>query len=403
MLEALGANATRLQELTTEAERFRAPMEESAGAAGEMDATLQGISFTPAVDGARSLADELARGASAMSALQGGSGAINMPTAQPQVIDASYSPSPAGPPSSTAAQDDIMAALKTYGVPTVSGLDTSQGMMGFLSSAPEERNEASKDLVKAYDRTGQSKEYLSVLTSINEELNAEFQQLTLNNEARKIEKIIVDATTRARQEGVILSQQDIELIRLRAEALGNMGRELEFVDAMADSVFSNIGTALDQFVETGKLSFKDLAASIIADLARIANQAFILEPLRVLFGSMLGNFLGVGAQAAQVALPGYNNGADFMVGGAGGIDQNVVAFKATKGERVQVTPAGQTASQNNAGSTSVYVNVNIDSAVGDENLQKMVVKAVSTGLSQADKQLPDRITEISARNGRWRR
>lgn len=40
-------------------------------------------------------------------------------------------------------------------------------------------------------------------------------------------------------------------------------------------------------------------------------------------------------------LPGHYNGADFTVGGRGGVDNNLVAFRATRGERVQVTPAGQ--------------------------------------------------------------
>jgi len=52
-------------------------------------------------------------------------------------------------------------------------------------------------------------------------------------------------------------------------------------------------------------------------------------------------------------LPGRNEGADFMVGGTGGVDKNVVAFRASRGERVQVTPAGK-ASQGQGGGTVVF-------------------------------------------------
>lgn len=39
---------------------------------------------------------------------------------------------------------------------------------------------------------------------------------------------------------------------------------------------------------------------------------------------------------------GFNNGGSFMVGGEPGIDRNIVAFRATRGERVDITPAGET-------------------------------------------------------------
>lgn len=42
-----------------------------------------------------------------------------------------------------------------------------------------------------------------------------------------------------------------------------------------------------------------------------------------------------------VALPSFNHGADFRVGGRAGIDQNLVSFMATKNERVEITPAGE--------------------------------------------------------------
>ena len=65
----------------------------------------------------------------------------------------------------------------------------------------------------------------------------------------------------------------------------------------------------------------------------------IIAPLKNFFGGVLGGLTGV----PTTALPGYNEGADFTVGGTGGVDKNVVAFRASRGERVQVTPAGQSA------------------------------------------------------------
>jgi hypothetical protein len=79
--------------------------------------------------------------------------------------------------------------------------------------------------------------------------------------------------------------------------------------------------------------------SVISDLAQIAIQMMIIAPLKNFFGGVLGSLTGV----PVAALPGHNEGADFMVGGTGGVDKNVVAFRASRGERVQVTPAGKSA------------------------------------------------------------
>lgn len=46
------------------------------------------------------------------------------------------------------------------------------------------------------------------------------------------------------------------------------------------------------------------------------------------------------AAAKAAGIPGFANGGSFMVGGHPGIDANLVAFRATRGEQVTVTPPG---------------------------------------------------------------
>jgi len=55
------------------------------------------------------------------------------------------------------------------------------------------------------------------------------------------------------------------------------------------SVTQNLETALDNFVQTGKLSFSDLARSIISDLIKIQLRA---QATAIFKGSGLGNLLG---------------------------------------------------------------------------------------------------------------
>jgi phage-related minor tail protein len=55
-----------------------------------------------------------------------------------------------------------------------------------------------------------------------------------------------------------------------------------------DSVWSNMGSAIDRFVKTGKLSMKDLARSIIQDLIAIQMKAAALSFLRMMFAPTMG-------------------------------------------------------------------------------------------------------------------
>lgn len=93
-----------------------------------------------------------------------------------------------------------------------------------------------------------------------------------------------------------------------------------------DNVFMNIDKGLtsmkDTFINNLRKMVRELLASKLMDL---------FFP-----GLVTGGFGGIVKK-----LFGAQHGADFVVGGRGGTDSNVVAFRATRGERVTVTPLGQ--------------------------------------------------------------
>jgi phage-related minor tail protein len=95
----------------------------------------------------------------------------------------------------------------------------------------------------------------------------------------------------------------------------NMSTELERGQQAFESVMGNMNSALDNFVRTGKLSFKDLARSIIQDIIAIelkasALQIFKLSGLSSLFSG------GSGASAITSAAPGmgFADGGEPPVG-----------------------------------------------------------------------------------------
>jgi hypothetical protein len=83
-----------------------------------------------------------------------------------------------------------------------------------------------------------------------------------------------------------------------------------------------------------------MAASILSDLARILVQQLTLRAIS-----------GAGG------LMGFASGGSFTVGGSGGTDSSLVAFRATPGEHVTVSPPGAANGGGRAASLNLSVNV----------------------------------------------
>lgn len=146
--------------------------------------------------------------------------------------------------------------------------------------------------------------------------------------------------------------------------------------------------------------FKSVTNQIIADLIRIQLQKAIVGGLsNVLGGVFGGNPLAgslttasnnVASLAANVGkspfadLPGFATGGSFRVGGVPGIDKNVVAFKATRGEMVDIRKPGN---DNGAGGIahivpSPYFDVVVDKRAAGV-AQPMAMQAATAGSTGA--------------------
>lgn len=77
-----------------------------------------------------------------------------------------------------------------------------------------------------------------------------------------------------------------------------------------DSVWGNLGSAIDNFVKTGKLSMKDLARSVIQDLIAIQMKAAALKFLNFAFSSFSGGGATPYQPSAVMGMPGYADGGD---------------------------------------------------------------------------------------------
>jgi len=84
------------------------------------------------------------------------------------------------------------------------------------------------------------------------------------------------------------------------------------METAVTNAFTGMEDAFVQFVQTGKLSFSDLANSIISDLLRIAIRASITGPLAQGIGNLFSRFFGGGMSFNSS--PGYGSGGYFLNG-----------------------------------------------------------------------------------------
>lgn len=121
------------------------------------------------------------------------------------------------------------------------------------------------------------------------------------------------------------------------EGLGNgMESMAGGISSIADSIGQTIGSAFAGVID-GTKSVKDAIKEVLSSLAQMATQ--------MAFRSLLGGFAKSGGFLGSLlgGLVGFADGGSFNVGGAGGIDSQIVAFRASPNERVTVTKPGQTA------------------------------------------------------------
>lgn len=102
----------------------------------------------------------------------------------------------------------------------------------------------------------------------------------------------------------------------------------EFQQAFG-SIFSSLEDALVSFVTTGKLDFKSLINSIIADLARMLIQMLIIKPLMGFFGGFFGGIFGFSGGGSVGGAFGLQS---FAEGGLVNIDPSTPARFATGGQ-----------------------------------------------------------------------
>lgn len=121
----------------------------------------------------------------------------------------------------------------------------------------------------------------------------------------------------------------------------------------AAQAFKDMGytaaSALEDILVRGG-SARDILKALGQDLQRILIRQTVTKPLADTAGNFFANLFGKGPNVTNsrdfnnaLDLQGFATGGSFTVGGAGGTDSQLVAFRATPGEEVSIRTPGQQA------------------------------------------------------------
>lgn len=124
-------------------------------------------------------------------------------------------------------------------------------------------------------------------------------------------------------------------------------------DGLARSIGRSMHSQLSDAFLGIETDFKGLLRRMAADFAASS----ILRGLSTLIPGPVGNFL-------KSALPGFQHGGRFTVGGSGGPDSQLVAFRATPGEPVAV--GDRFVGRNNGGGSTINQNFNFPLAFPEQ-------------------------------------
>jgi lambda family phage tail tape measure protein len=139
---------------------------------------------------------------------------------------------------------------------------------------------------------------------LQESIKQQIRDKTKSLEMDKEDLILKNRMIYATEKEVQLAQLSLKYQREKEKPFANIEAlnqqeaierfNIELQDTMKktsevfDSVWGNMGSAIDKFVRTGKLSMKDFARSVIQDLIAIQMKAAALSFLRMMFAPTMG-------------------------------------------------------------------------------------------------------------------
>ena len=308
------------------------------------------------------------------------------------------------------AQDLLMLAHER-GIPILGGYESAMAKVYDLYRDKLDPTQAAFDkLNEALDETARKSE-------------AEARALGLSSVERAVYIARVEAENKLLAEGLSLQDDRAKAYIAEAEAIARNSAEsqdrfdrmqratdyfVNFVDRGAD----RIGSALTEGFAKGELKLlqiADVGRAVLSELIQLAIELSLINPFKnwatggdlptaSTFFGILGSFLGAGggytSPGAAIGATssaglaggqvGFARGGAFRVGGSGGTDSQLVSFRASPDEIVEVSRPDQ---MNRGGTFNLVQNIEINASGGTREQNQDLAERLSTQFRQATRDM----------------
>lgn len=164
------------------------------------------------------------------------------------------------------------------------------------------------------------------------------------------------------------------------EAVRGTDRLARSTDSAAEAA-KRFGLTFGSALEDAIVRFdnlRDVARGFVEDVARLFVRQAVTEPLAKNASTIFeGVFSGLFSLTPLQLSGPFATGGSFTVGGSGGTDSTTVAFRATPGELVTVTPPNKL---EHRGGGATVVNVYIDSRTDQAQVRALAMEGAMKGL-----------------------
>lgn len=219
---------------------------------------------------------------------------------------------------------------------------------------------------------------------------------TMQESSDILDEMIVEGAARWDNMTVSLNTRAEELLKdFKLETFDIEG-QLEHLSQSGQKAFDEMSVYADQAARNMQDAFADFLFDPFENGVKGMLKGFIDVIRRMvaeaaaakIFGSKKSGGLGLGdlVTGAVGSLFGFANGGSFNVGGSGGTDSQLVAFKATPGERVSV----QTPAQQGRGG-GIVINQHVDARGATVDAIKLLPAAMKQASADAVAQVRDEI------------
>ena len=154
-------------------------------------------------------------------------------------------------------------------------------------------------------------ELMTKYLPVTEQIDKDIKNIT--NSTKELKEVTLAITTQA----PVIAKGLQQGMQAYADSIKDTAGDIKKATV---SAFKGMEDSLVSFVTSGKLNFKSLAQSILADMARIAIRSSIVKPLMAAFGFAQGGVIDTAGQVTKYAKGGVVNSPHyFAMGGSGNL------------------------------------------------------------------------------------